>query len=76
MHVTTIGVNIAKRVFQPHGVEATDRAVLRRPGRSEVLAFYCAVAPCLVGVKACSTAHDWARDIRALGHEVRPRRPT
>ena len=72
MEITTIGLDIAKRVFQAHGVDATGRAVLRRRlGRAEVLDFFRALRPCLVGIEACGTAHHWAREIRALGHEVR-----
>jgi transposase len=72
MEVTTIGLDIAKRVFQAHGVDAAGRAVLRRRlGRSEVLDFFRALPPCLVGIEACGTAHHWAREIRALGHEAR-----
>ena len=73
MEVTTIGLDIAKRVFQAHGVDAAGRAVLRRRlGRAKVLDFFRALPPCLVGIEACGTAHHWAREIRALGHEVRP----
>ncbi len=72
MEVTTIGLDIAKRVFQAHGVDAAGKAVLRRKlGRSEVLAFLRDLPPCLVGIEACGTAHHWAREIGALGHEVR-----
>jgi len=72
MEVTTIGLDIAKRVFQAHGVDAGGRAVLRRKlGRSEVLGFFRALPACLVGIEACGTAHHWAREIRSLGHEVR-----
>lgn len=72
MEVTTIGLDIAKRVFQAHGVNASGRAVLRRKlGRSEVIDFFRALQPCLIGVEACGTAHHWARELRALGHEVR-----
>ncbi len=72
MEITTIGLDIAKRVFQAHGVNETGRAVLRRKlTRSEVLDFFRALPPCLVGIEACGTAHHWAREIRALGHEVR-----
>jgi len=72
MEVTTITLDIAKRVLRAHGVDAAGRAVLRRRlGRSEVLDFFRALPPCLVGVEACGTAHHWAREIRALGHEVR-----
>lgn len=72
MEVITIGLDIAKRVFQAHGVDAAGKAVLRRKlGRSEVLAFFERLPPCLVGIEACGTAHHWAREIGALGHEVR-----
>jgi transposase len=72
MKVTTIGLDIAKRVFQAHGVDATGRPVLRRKlGRGELLDFFRGLPACLVGIEACGTAHHWAREIRALGHDVR-----
>ena len=72
MEVTTIGLDIAKRVFQAHGVGGAGKAVLRRKlQRAEVLAFFEKLPPCLVGIEACGTAHHWAREIRALGHDVR-----
>ncbi len=72
METTTIGLDIAKRVFQAHGVDGAGKAVLRRKlRRAAVLAFFKKLPPCLVGIEACSTAHHWAREIRALGHEVR-----
>ena len=72
MEITTIGLDIAKRVFQAHGVDASGKAVLRRKlQRAEVLAFFEGLPPCLVGIEACATAHHWAREIKALGHEVR-----
>jgi transposase len=72
MEITTIGLDIAKRVFQAHGVDAAGRAELRRKlGRSEVLDFFRTLPPCVVGIEACGSAHHWAREIRALGHEVR-----
>jgi transposase len=72
MEITTVGLDIAKRVFQLHGVDAAGKTVLRRKlQRSEVLAFFKALPPCLVGIEACGTAHYWAREIRELGHEVR-----
>ena len=72
MEFTTISLEIAKRVFQAHGLDEAGKAVLRRKlGRAEVLGFFKGVAPCLVGIEACGTAHHWAREIRALGHEVR-----
>jgi transposase len=72
MEITTIGLDIAKRVFQAHGADASGKAVLRRKlQRAEVLIFFAAMPPCLVGIEACSTAHHWAREITALGHQVR-----
>lgn len=72
MEITTLGLDIAKRVFQAHGVNASGHAVLRRKlGRSEVLDFFRALPRCVVGIEACGTAHYWAREIGALGHEVR-----
>jgi len=72
MEITTIGLDIAKRVFQAHGVDASGKAILRRKlQRADVLAFFKGLAPCLVGIEACGTAHHWAREIKALGHEVR-----
>ncbi len=72
MQVATIGLDLAKHVFQVHGVDAKGRPVLRkRLCRSEVAAFFAALPPCLVGMEACATAHHWAREPRRLGHEVR-----
>jgi transposase len=73
MEITTIGLDIAKRVFQVHGADASGRAVLRRKlQRGEVLAFFEGLpAACLVGIEACGTAHHWGREIAAFGHEVR-----
>ena len=72
MEITTIGLDIAKRVFQVHGVDAAGKPMLRRKlQRAEVLGFFERLAPCLVGIEACGTAHHWAREIAALGHEVR-----
>jgi len=71
MKITTIGLDIAKRVFQVHGADSAGRAVLRRKlQRGEMLAFFKALPACLVGIEACGTAHYWAREIRAFGHEV------
>lgn len=68
----TMGLDIAKHVFQVHGVDASGSVVVRRKlRRSEVLTFFEQAEPCLVGIEACATAHHWARAIGALGHEVR-----
>ena len=72
MKTTTIGLDLAKNVFQVHGVDAAGQVTLRKKlRRSELLRFFQALAPCLVGVEACATAHHWARELAALGHEVR-----
>src|SRR5215207_1369380 len=72
MEISTIELDIAKRVFQAHGVDAQGRAVLRRKlQRAEVLAFFEKLPRCLVGIEACGTAHHWAREIAAFGHEVK-----
>ena len=70
--VTTIGLDLAKNVFQIHGVDASGRIVVRRQlRRSQVLPFFEKQAPCLVGIEACATSHHWAREIAKFGHEVR-----
>jgi transposase len=72
MQVTTIGLDLAKHVFQIHGIDATEKVVVRRQlRRSQVMAFFEALAPCLIGIEACATAHYWARELTKLGHEVR-----
>src|SRR6478752_129676 len=72
MQITTIGLDIAKNVFQVHGIDANETAVVRkRLRRSQVLAFFKALPPCLIGMEACATAHYWARELTKLGHEVR-----
>ncbi len=74
MRITTVGLDLAKNVFQVHAVdEAGAVADERRPRRSQVLACFEKPPPCLVGMEACDTAHHWAREIRKLGHEVRLR---
>ena len=70
--VTTIGVDLAKNVFQIHGVDASGTTVIRKQlRRRQVLPFFEKQPPCLVGMEACATAHHWAREITALGHEVK-----
>jgi transposase len=70
--VTTIGLDLAKNVFQVHGVDHAGAVVVRRAlRRSQVLAWFAKLPPCLVGMEACATAHYWGRELRRLGHEVR-----
>src|SRR6202165_5199243 len=72
MQVTTIGLDIAKNVFQVHGIDAAEKVVVRKQlRRSQVLAFFKALPPCLIGMEACATAHYWARELTKLAHQVR-----
>ena len=73
MHaVTTIGLDIAKSVFQVHGVDAQGNVAVRRQlKRRQVLPFFKKLSPCLVGIEACATSHHWSRELQALGHTVR-----
>ena len=69
--VTTIGLDLAKHVFQVHGVDAEGATVLRKQlRRAQVLTFFSRLPPCLVGLEACATAHYWARELRAHGHDA------
>lgn len=70
--VSTIGLDIAKNVFQVQGLDEEDKAVVRRQLRcGQVLKYFAKLPPCLIGIEACATAHHWARELRKLGHEVR-----
>jgi transposase len=70
--VSTIGLDIAKSVFQVHGVDGTGAVVMRkRVGRSKLLGFFAGLSPCLVGIEACPSAHNWSRELQALGHTVK-----
>jgi len=72
MQITTIGLDIAKNVFQVHGIDAAEKVVVRKQlRRGQVLKFFAALPPCLVGMEACASAHYWARELTKLGHEVR-----
>ena len=73
MHtITTIGLDIAKSVFQVHGIDAEDKVIIRRQlKRRYVLAFFQKLPPCLVGIEACASSHHWSRELKALGHTVR-----
>ena len=67
--VSTIGLDIAKSVFQVHGVDVDGAVVIRkRVSRAKVLEFFAALPPCLVGIEACPSAHHWSRELQALGH--------
>jgi hypothetical protein len=70
--ITTVGLDIAKSVFQVHGVDAQGEVIIRRQlKRRFVLAFFQKLPPCLVGIEACASSHHWSREIKALGHTVR-----
>ena len=70
--VSTIGLDIAKSIFQIHGVDVDGAVVIRkRVSRAKVLDVFAALPPCLVGIEACPTAHHWSRELQALGHTVR-----
>jgi transposase len=72
MQITTIGLDIAKNVFQVHGIDAVEKVVVRKQlRRGQLMKFFAALSPCLVGMEACATAHYWARELTKLGHEVR-----
>ena len=72
MEITTIGLDLAKQVFQVHGVDEAGHVVVqRRLRRAQVITYFAALPSCLVGMEACATAHFWARELRSLGHEVR-----
>ena len=71
-YITTIGLDLAKNVFQVHGVDQEGEAVLRKKlRRGQVLKFFATLPPCLIGMEACGSAHHWARELGAQGHEVR-----
>ena len=70
--ITTIGLDIAKSVFQVHGVDAAGHVVVRRQlKRRYLLTFFQKLPPCLVGIEACASSHHWSRELQALGHTVR-----
>src|SRR4051812_46099142 len=72
MQISTIGLDIAKNVFQVHGIDAAEKVVVRKQlRRGQVLKFFASLRPCLVGMEACAAAHQWARELTKLGHEVR-----
>jgi len=72
MNITRVGIDLAKTVFQVHGVDAKGKAVLRKQlKRAQVLEFFANLQRCVIGMEACGSAHYWARKLTALGHEVK-----
>ena len=72
MKVTTIGLDLAKNVFQVHGADARGATLLRKQlRRSQMAEFFAKQPPCVVAMEACGSAHHWGRKLRALGHQVR-----
>ncbi|PTR06038.1 hypothetical protein C8J28_1531, partial [Cereibacter azotoformans] len=70
--ITTVGLDLAKNVFQIHGVDAEGVVVVRRQvKRAQVLLFFSRLRPCLIGMEACAGAHHWARELAKFGHDVR-----
>jgi len=71
-NITTIGLDLAKLVFQVHGADEDGMPVVRKKlRRGQMLGFFAGLSPCLIGMEACASAHYWARELQALGHEVR-----
>jgi transposase len=72
MEVNTVGLDLAKNVFQVHGVDSDGGVVVCRTlRRQQVIPFFRKLSPCLVGMEACGTSHYWARELSTLGHEVK-----
>ena len=70
--IRVVGLDIAKSVFQVHGVNGEGAVVVRRQlKRSRVVPFFASIEPCLIGIEACATSHFWARELGALGHDVK-----
>jgi len=72
MNITTVGVDLAKNVFQVHAINDAGEVIVRRSlRRRQMIPFFDKLEPCLIGVEACGTSHFWARELEALGHEVK-----
>ena len=72
MNISTIGLDLAKNVFQVHGIDNTGKVIVRRSlRRRQMIPFFGKLEPCLIGIEACGTSHFWARELQALGHEVK-----
>jgi transposase len=72
MKITTVGIDLAKNLFQIHGVDERGKAVLRKQlRRAQVAVFFCNLPPCVIGMEACASAHYWGRTLWRFGHTVR-----
>ncbi len=72
MEISTIGLDLAKSIFQVHAISAAGETLVRKPlRRSQLLPFFTKLPPCRVGIEACGTSHHWARELIRLGHDVR-----
>ena len=72
MNITCIGIDLAKGVFQIHGVDRSGKVLIRKQlGRAQMLSYFSKLSPCLIGMEACGSSHHWARELSKLGHEVR-----
>src|SRR5579862_1403950 len=72
MKITTVGIDLAKNVFQVHGIDERGKAVLRKQlRRTQVAVFFANLPPCVIGMEACASAHHWARTLVRFGHTVR-----
>ena len=72
MNVTTVGLDLAKNVFQVHGIDSTGEVIVAKTlRRRQMMPFFSKLQPCLIGIEACGTSHFWAREITALGHQVK-----
>ncbi len=72
MNVTTLGLDLAKNVFQVHGIDGTGKVIVCRSlRRRQMMSFFGKLEPCLIGIEACGTSHFWARELQALGHKVK-----
>ena len=72
MQVMTVGIDLAKNVFQVHGANERGKPILRKQlRRDQLTVFFSNMPPCLIGMEACGGAHHWARKLQALGHEVK-----
>ena len=69
MEITTVGIDLAKNVFQVHAIGGAGEVIARRAlRRAQVVPFFRKLPPCLIGMEACATSHHWARELAALGH--------